>query len=307
MALAVIAAVGCAAYAANFMGLGDRMDAWLGSGFTPTASSTPEPPASATPSGAAAGSESAATDNGGSGTAGGKPSQAANTAESSQAESGAVSPEAAQPEEGWVSLTAVTAPDGAAGALQEGARLRIELPAGGSFSYQEWRSSPEGAAVRNDTLVASLLLETALRAGLETGERHIHAELPAGVRAGFDADVSEGRDLTFFNPHDFPVALIVTAENGTLAAEAKGESPFGWKAPTINVSSPLMLGPERVELISADGSQAGTVAGKPGMLVKVYADGRLLHKDFYPPVPVRAIRGPTEEEREAFRHDGSLS
>ena len=313
--LILIAGAGYAAYAFNFLGFGDRMDTWLDGGFVSKPPGFSETSASALPEGALADPGSPA-ENAESESAAGEPPRAANgtetprgaqAAEPSQAMEASGPPETPQRSEEWVRLAIVDAPDGTEGALREGARLRIELPAGGAFSYRQWRSSPEGEAVLSDTPVASLLFETALRTGLETGERHIHARLPAGVRAGFDVRVSEGRDLSFYNPYDFPVALIVTAGNGALAAEAVGQAPADWKAPEVSVSQPLVLEPERVELISVDGSQIGTIAGNPGMLVKVYVNGRLSHKDFYAPIPTRTLREPTEEERDAFRHDGSLS
>ena len=207
---------------------------------------------------------------------------------------------------GWMRLSWVRASDGAPAALEDGAAYRIDLPPGGMFSYRLWRESDGKAGIRNDDIIASLIVESALRAGLEAGERHIHDALPAGVKAGFDADVSDGRDLTLRNPHAFPVALLVAASGGVPAAEWKGDAPADWRAPAVTVSEPETFRPERIQLISLDRTRTGDSSGKPGMLVKVYVDGRLEHKDFYAPVPARSVRAPTEEEVGAFRHDGSL-
>ena len=207
---------------------------------------------------------------------------------------------------GWRRLASAQAPEGAS-IVKEGVAFRIDLPADGMFSYQLWRRREGTDGVLNDDAFASLILEAALRAGLEAGERHIHDALPAGVRAGFDADVSEGRDLTLRNPHAFPAALLITASGGTLTAEWIGDAPADWTAPAVTVSEPQIFRPERIELIGADRSHTGESPGRPGMLVKVYADGRLLHKDFYAPVPARIVRAPGEEERSAFVHDGSLN
>ena len=208
--------------------------------------------------------------------------------------------------DGWPRLATVRANADVSG-LKEGAKLRIDLPAAGTFSYRQWRATPGVEGVQNDAVVASLIFEAALRAGLEVGERHIHPSLPTGTRAGFDVDVSEGKDLTLRNGYTFPVALTLASSGGTLIAEVKGDAPEDWKAPSVTVSEPQTFQPERMELVSADRSELGVTTGKPGLLVKVYVNGQLAHKDFYAPVPTRIVRAPSQDMQEAFRHDGSLS
>ncbi|XID92581.1 VanW family protein [Paenibacillaceae bacterium WGS1546] len=179
------------------------------------------------------------------------------------------------------------------------------IPAGQTFSYQEWMLESK-AQVDEDgySQLASLLFETAVKAGLEVGERYVHAKLPDYANPGFDVAVSpRKKDLKLHNPYSFDVAWTLEIENGVPAARMIAQDEGEWTAPRIEVQRTDYL-PDTVVLV--DFGRSLPAKGDPGALVKVFDGNELLYKDFYPPRAEEMLLAPTAAERSGLTHSGAL-
>lgn len=179
------------------------------------------------------------------------------------------------------------------------------IPAGQTFSYQEWMLESK-AQIGEDgySQLASLLLEIAVKAGLEVGERYVHAHLPDYANPGFDVAVSPRKqDLKLHNPYSFDVAWTMAIENGVPAARMIAQDEGEWTAPRIEVQRTDYL-PDTVVLV--DFGRSPPAKGDTGALVKVFDGNELLYKDFYPPKAEEMLISPTAEERGGLTHSGAL-
>jgi hypothetical protein len=168
-----------------------------------------------------------------------------------------------------------------------------QLEPGRLYSFLQWMEE-NGSGVQvtqqEQSRVASLLYEAALRGGLEVGERHPHAALPAGVAPGFDTEIkTKGKDLTIYNPWQFPVKLETTLASGETSLSLKGAADPKWKAPQVKVEQQT-LNPETILLADHNTTSRTTKQqGSPGMAVTVLCDcmqpgqEKVFSKDVYLP------------------------
>lgn len=176
------------------------------------------------------------------------------------------------------------------------------------FSLEEWVKKTTAEAkleMKQEEIsqIAGLLYETALRAGLTIGERHIHQELPAYATAGFDVAYQyNGKNLTLLNPHEFTLQAGVVYSEDYPVVYLKGVPKGKW-APVNLETIQEPFNPEKVELVDfslgTGGGENKKQEGKKGLLVQVRTKGeevRLLAKDYYAPLPTVVARGPTTEE-----------
>lgn len=163
----------------------------------------------------------------------------------------------------------------------------VAIPAESLFSLRE--HVPEHK-VDDWPVAASLLLEAALKAGLEVAERHTGMALPEGVKPGYEARLEgKRRDLKLFNALPFDVRIEAESTEDAVGFRIAGRPPAGWSPPAVS---------ETVEryapgtMIIANGSDTPYVpqwTKREGLLVRVYRtennERRLLYKDFYAPFP----------------------
>jgi len=173
-----------------------------------------------------------------------------------------------------------------------------------TFSFQEWmkisKLQPDENAFNQ---LASLFMETGLKAGLIVGERYIHLEMPEYANPGFDVSVTpKTRDLKMHNPYKFDVVWELSDDNGIPVAQMSGKAGSLWAAPKIEVK-PTVFAPDTVVLI--DFANTTPQRGREAQLVKVYEGSKLLYKDFYAPVEEELLLVPTEEERKGLNHNGA--
>lgn len=185
----------------------------------------------------------------------------------------------------------------------------MSLKPGEAFSLQEvYRDKLQSVGSASETAmsqVASLLYEAAVRAGLITGERHLHPQMPTYATPGFDAMFEPGRrNLTFYNPFDFAVTLDVRREGDKTVVLFSGLPSPGWAAPEIEVKTEEVL-PSTLMLVDFALREGQTVreAGRPGLYVTVLArrqngEQEIISKDYYAPRPEIVRRAPSGEERQ---------
>lgn len=204
------------------------------------------------------------------------------------------------------STNTATVSDGAKAWLDELAK--VTLKPNELFSLDAWVKNTVVSAkleLKQDEIsqIAGLLYETALRAGLTIGERHIHQELPAYATAGYDVAYQDGKDLTLFNPNKFTMQVGVALSGSYPIVYLKGSPDAKWTPVSLEVvQEPFQA--EKVELVDFNlGAGKGETTqqeGKPGLLVQVKAkEGDIVHvvaKDYYAPLPKVVARGPTAEE-----------
>lgn len=183
-----------------------------------------------------------------------------------------------------------------------------DVAAGSRFSFGDWLNARQGAGMRPDderlSYVAGLLYEAAVRAGLETGERHLHRTLPTYAEPGFDVIFRTGsNDLTLFNPGEWPVAIGIRFEAGRPRLTLAIPRDADWRTEEVTIVR-KQYPPEQTAV--ADGSLApGTSerrsAGRAGLLVEVRAGERQPVRDFYLPEPVIIAYGPEPAMSDEFQ------
>ncbi|TVY10408.1 VanW family protein [Paenibacillus cremeus] len=189
----------------------------------------------------------------------------------------------------------------------------IKLEPGKLFSYNTWfKDTQKGKTLEKKEAelshLAGLLYETALRTGMKVGDRYAHSDIPAYAASGFDVEyVQDQKDLTFYNPFDFPITVGVTYNGDTPILTMNGTPSANWKAPKVTVNKES-FSPDKVVLTDYTLAGKGEVKrsdGLVGLLVKVYADWKndgkdeLLYKDFYAPHPVVIARMPSPDDIKA--------
>lgn len=152
---------------------------------------------------------------------------------------------------------------------------------------------------------STTLFGAALRAGMEIEESHAHSLSVGYVPPSLDAMVSEGSDLRFFNPYDFPVYLLGSAKGGEVRFSFFG-MPDGKRYETesvvlgvISPPPPLIVEGEEDRILRAE---------KKGIVSESYrltyaSDGRLIsrkriRKDRYAAVRGKETRAPAGETEE---------
>lgn len=152
-------------------------------------------------------------------------------------------------------------------------------------------------------MVASGIYEVFLQTNFEIIERHISSDVPVKERIGYDAIISQGRnmDLVVLNPNDQEYSLELSIENGSIAVNLVGV-PFSgkfevmvkteeFKPKTIKRYNPLMKPDEiKVEQEGKNGLLAlvtRNIFNEKGELLKT----EFLSEDFYPPVHKIEISG----------------
>lgn len=197
--------------------------------------------------------------------------------------------------------------------LEQARELKLEP--GKLFSLNDWvretmNNKKLEAKEAELSHLAGMLYETALRAGLEIGERYTHQDLPAYAAAGFDVQFEPDRkNLTLLNPYDFVFKLDVAYNGQQPVLALTGKPSDKWSEVQIDVQKES-FSPDKVMLVDYSAAVGrGEVKrddGKDGLLVKVYKNGKekepkiLLAKDYYAPHPLVVTRGPTAEEMKAL-------
>lgn len=164
----------------------------------------------------------------------------------------------------------------------------VAIPAESLFSLRD--HVPEHK-IADWAIAASLLLEAALKAGLEVAERHTGMMLPEGVKPGYEA-LLQGtrRDLKLFNDLPFDVRIVADITEDAVELRFAGRPPAGWTPPGI-AETVTRYAPETMIIVNGN-DQVPYVpqwTKREGLLVHVHrtenGERRLLYKDFYAPLP----------------------
>jgi hypothetical protein len=150
------------------------------------------------------------------------------------------------------------------------------LETGKLFSFTNWLQEAVGsvqATQQEQSRVASLLYEAALRGGLEIGERHPHSILPLGVAPGFDTEIRPpSKDLAIYNPWGFDVMVEALLASGDISISLKGAADSQWKAPRVKVEQQIIK-PETIVLADEKATVRSTrQQGRDGLAVTVLCD-----------------------------------
>ncbi|QIZ68537.1 G5 domain-containing protein [Geobacillus subterraneus] len=200
-----------------------------------------------------------------------------------------------------VSEAAVPLPDAAVARwLSEERRVTIE--AGQLFSLGDWLKKEkadfsDGAA----DLIASAVYQAVLKTNFAIAERYTSRTLPDGVTLGFEAAISNGRDLEWYNPNTTDYTLWLRYDGQNVHAAISG-LPFVYQY-IIRTGEAVDIEPRTVvqyDARLAPGAKQTKQAGRSGLLIEVtreVRDGaRLVRKetvseDFYPPAYTIEVRG----------------
>jgi hypothetical protein len=203
-------------------------------------------------------------------------------------------------------LSSATVPVESASARSPSRFDPIMIPAQTTFSYIGWIAGVKGDLSKEDqSQIASVLYEAAVRAGIETSGRYTHLFLPSSMNPGFDVNLDFGIDLILFNPNGFDMTVGVSHSGGRWSAEIAGPAPSDWHAAVVKVETES-FDPGQVTVIDYSGGKA-SIPGIPGKLVRVFVNGKLFYKDFYTPVPAYRTVVPTPQERSSILHNGNLT
>jgi hypothetical protein len=180
----------------------------------------------------------------------------------------------------------------------------LELKPHKQFSYSEWFAGVEPKLNDKPTEAAysysaSLLYEAAVKSGFQTGERHLHQQLPEYASPGFDVFVRPGRnDLSLYNPKEFSARVSISYTDDVPRITLSAGAASGWKVVQSSIKQTYYK-PENVDILDrslALGTQAIHQAGQAGQLVEVTIGDQALSKDFYLPSPTIIGHGPLPDE-----------
>ncbi|ARA98923.1 VanW family protein [Geobacillus thermodenitrificans] len=179
---------------------------------------------------------------------------------------------------------------------------RATIKAGQLFSLDDWLKKEkadfsDGAA----DLIASAVYQAVLKTNFAIAERYTSRTLPDGVTPGFEAAISNGRDLEWLNPNTTDYTLWLRYDGQSVHAEISG-LPFVYQY-IIRTGEAVNIEPRTVvqyDARLAPGDKQTKQMGRLGLFVEVtreVRDGpRLVRKetvseDFYPPTYTIEVRG----------------
>ncbi|MCA1038938.1 VanW family protein [Bacillus infantis] len=167
--------------------------------------------------------------------------------------------------------------------------------------------------------VASTIYKAVMPTNFTFAERHIGRNLPGYAEAGFEAKVSEEKnmDLIIANPNDQKYTLEFSYQDSLFYTALKGRSLiYSYK---IQLKDKEAFKPKKIIQYDAKlrfGEQRTAVEGVDGMLIKVYRDtvdrdGSIIKtepisEDFYPPVHTVIIHSLTVKESANLNNGGSV-
>ncbi|MGN7358067.1 VanW family protein [Paenibacillus sp. SAF-054] len=179
----------------------------------------------------------------------------------------------------------------------------VEIRPNTQFSMNQWLElnkfeKKQGKEGEDIAYTASLLYESAVKAGMEIGERHLHRQLPPYAAPGFDVYIEPAdHDLTFYNSLGFSIFISVKKTiDGMPQIIFEGQPAAGWKQPQINVNT-KKYAPKNFEVTDAKlAPNAISVksAGTEGLMIEVTDGTRKISRDFYAPQPAVVMKGIVE-------------
>lgn len=181
---------------------------------------------------------------------------------------------------------------------------QLTMGAKADFSLLEQIGGTVGNTVDTLNVIASAIYELVLPTNFSIRERYISNELPAYVKLGYEAKVSNAQkmDLIIFNPNDSDYHIILEYKNTSLVATLKGVS-FNNKYKIVEKEKETFKPKTIVQFNSQLNPLQKVVktAGKQGVSIQiireVYDDkGKLLKteeisKDFYSPIHRVEVHG----------------
>ncbi|MBB6282828.1 G5 domain-containing protein [Geobacillus subterraneus] len=179
---------------------------------------------------------------------------------------------------------------------------RVTIEAGQLFSFGDWiKQEKTDFSDEAADLIASAVYQAVLKTNFTVAERYTSRALPDGITPGFEAAVSNGRDLEWFNPNTTDYTLWLQYDGQNVHAAVSG-LPFVYQY-MVRTGEAVDIEPRTVvqyDARLAPGAKQTKQVGRSGLLIEVtreVRDGaRLVRKetvseDFYPPVYTIEVRG----------------
>lgn len=168
----------------------------------------------------------------------------------------------------------------------------LSLQPGQNFSLAVWSVQLEthnGFQEDCEVLegIATLLMQTAVQARLEIGERHQHPQLPADTAPGFDVSFrGKTQDFILRNPHRYPVQFQADLTDKVSGVRLYALVPEAQNPAELRITEEIVTPGERVVEDHGQDALARSIPGKEGKLITVSelrSDGteQLLYKDYY--------------------------
>jgi len=185
---------------------------------------------------------------------------------------------------------------------------RMAIKAGQMFSFGDWiKKEKTDFSDEAADLIASAVYQAVLKTNFAVAERYTSRALPDGITPGFEAAVSNGRDLEWFNPNTTDYTLWLQYDGQNVHAVISG-LPFVYQY-IIRTGEAMNIEPRTVvqyDARLAPGAKQTKQAGRLGLFVEVMREvrdrARLVRKetvseDFYPPTYKVEVRGLEIPER----------
>ncbi|AGT32967.1 hypothetical protein M493_13630 [Geobacillus genomosp. 3] len=192
---------------------------------------------------------------------------------------------------------------------------RAVIKANQLFSFGDYmKKAKADLSAEAADAIASAVYRAVLATNFTVVERYTSRMLPGGAAPGFEAAISDGRDLEWFNPNTTDYTLALRYDGRNVRASIIG-LPFVYQY-TIHVSETEKIEPRTVVQYDsrlAPGEQQTKQSGRPGLLVKVMREVRdgtklvrreTVSEDFYPPTYTIQVRGLEVPESSAESNGG---